>query len=97
MIKTLALTFAVVTLLAGPAVADCGTDLKSFWDKLEHRKYTGLSPAQLAALSRMALLAYDACLAGDQREAQRLFGKLAFLDGQRDQSTGPFNPNSPTR
>jgi hypothetical protein len=95
--KTLAIAIAVVTLLWGPARADCGADLKSFWDRLEQTNYAGLSPEQLAALSRMALRAYDACIAGDGREARMLFGKLALLYDERDRSTGPYNPNQPTR
>jgi hypothetical protein len=45
----------------------------------------------------MALRAYDACEAGDRREANALFERLAVLDGQRDKSTGPFNPNMPSQ
>jgi hypothetical protein len=95
--KTLAVAIAAVAILAGHARADCGAELKSFWDKLEQRHYAGVSPQQLAELSRMALRAYDICMAGDAREAGMLFGKLALLHDQRDQSTGPYNPNEPPR
>ena len=95
--KTLAVAIAAVAVLAGHAHADCGAELKSFWDKLEQKHYAGVSPQQLAELSRMALRAYDACMAGDGREAGMLFGKLALLYDQRDQSTGPYNPNEPSR
>jgi hypothetical protein len=90
-------TFAVATIIATLLAADCGGQYKRFWDMLEHTNYAGLSPEQLAALSRMALRAYDACLAGDGREAQMLFGRLALLHEERDRSTGPYNPNLPTR
>lgn len=89
---------AVIALmsLAGSAAAnECGQNFKSFWDKLEHKNYQGISPEQLAGTSRMALRAYDACQAGDRREANALFERLAVLEGQRDKSTGPFNPNMP--
>ena len=89
---------AVIALmsLASTARADeCGQNFKSFWAKLEHKNYQGISAERLAGMSRMALRAYDACEAGDRREANVLFERLAALDGQRDQSTGPFNPNMP--
>jgi hypothetical protein len=90
---------AVAVIVSGAAARaePCGRDFKSFWDKLEQGSYQGLSPERLAALSRMALAAYDACLAGDGREALLLFGKLALLQDERDRSTGPYNPNLPSR
>ncbi len=81
--------------LAAQANTDCGKAYKSFWQGLEHEPVATLSADQLAAISRMALDAYDACLAGDEHEANALFGRIALWDGRRDQSTGPFNPNLP--
>ena len=96
--KAWALAAVAVTVLANPAAAEhCGKDFKSFWDKLERRNYAGISPEQLAGMSRMALRAYDACQAGDQREAKTLFERLALLHDERDRSTGPYNRNLPSR
>ncbi len=96
--RPFALAVIAVTFLASPAAAEhCGTDFKSFWDKLERNNYAGISPAQLAGVSRMALRAYDACQAGDQREAKALFERLVLLHDERDKSTGPYNPNLPSR
>jgi len=72
--KPFALAIIAVTFLASPAAAEhCGTDFKSFWDKLERNNYAGISPAQLAGVSRMALHAYDACQAGDRARSQGSF------------------------
>ena len=96
--------FAFVTVLAiivsassasAEVNADCGKTYKSFWEGLEHQRIATLSAEQLAAISRMALDAYDTCQAGDEREAKALFTRIALWDGRRDQSTGPFNPNLP--
>jgi hypothetical protein len=88
---------ALMTLASAAAANECGQNFKNFWDTLERKNYQGISPEQLAGRSRMALRAYDACQAGDRREANALFERLAVLDGQRDKSTGPFNPNMPSR
>ncbi len=74
---------------------DCDKEYKSFWEGFERERFARLSPEQLAGISRMALRAYDACQAGDEREAKALFARIALWDGRRDQSTGPFNPNLP--
>ena len=96
--KAFGLAVIAVTFLASPAAAEhCGNDFKGFWDKLERDRYASVSPEQLAGISRMALRAYDACQGGDEREAKALFGKLALLHGERDRSTGPYNPNLPSR
>jgi hypothetical protein len=95
--KTLVIAMATFVLLAGHASADCGAEFKKSWDKIGQRRYAELSSRQLAALSRMALQAYDVCVIGDEREAGMLFGKLAHMFDQRDQSTGPYNPNEPSR
>ena len=96
--KAWALAALAVTVLANPVAAEhCGTDFKGFWDKLERKNYAGISAEQLAGISRMALRAYDACQAGDQREAKALFERLALLHDERDRSTGPYNPNLPSR
>ena len=96
--KAFAVAVIAATVLAGPAAAEhCAKDFKSFWDKLERNNYAEISPAQLAGMSRMALRAYDACQAGDEREAKALFERLALLHDERDKSTGPYNPNLPSR
>ena len=96
--------FAFVIVLAiivsassasGEVNTDCGKTYKSFWEGFEHERMATLSAEQLAAISRMALEAYDTCQAGDEREAKALFTRIALRDGSRDQSTGPFNPNLP--
>jgi hypothetical protein len=76
---------------------DCGQEYKNFWEGLERDRFARLSAEQLAGISRMALYAYDACQAGDEREAKALFARIALWDGHPDQSTGPFNPNLPDR
>ena len=67
-------------LMAGAVSAqgkmDCGKAYKGFWDKLEREKYAKISPEQLAGVSRMALRAYDACQAGDELDADAVFGRL---------------------
>jgi hypothetical protein len=88
---------ALMCLASSAAGNDCGQSFKTFWDNLQRKNYQGISAEHLAATSRMALRAYDACEAGDRREANALFERLAVLDGQRDKSTGPFNPNMPSQ
>lgn len=96
--KPWALAASALMLSGAAASAEpCGKDFKSFWDRLERNAYKGVPPERLAALSRMALAAYDACLAGDRREASVLFRRLALLHDERDRSTGPYNPNLPSR
>jgi hypothetical protein len=87
--------FVSASSASGEANADCGKTYKSFWEGFEPKRIATLSAEQLAAISRMALVAYDTCQAGDEREAKALFTRIALWDGRRDQSTGPFNPNLP--
>ena len=58
------------------AAMDCGGLYKDFWRKLDRDKYAKISAEQLAGVSRMALRAYDACQAGDEPDADALFGRL---------------------
>jgi anti-sigma-K factor RskA len=58
------------------AAMDCGGLYKDFWRKLDREKYAKISAEQLAGVSRMALRAYDACQAGDEPDADALFGRL---------------------
>ncbi len=58
------------------AALDCGGLYKDFWRKLDREKYAKISAEQLAGVSRMALRAYDACQAGDEPDADALFGRL---------------------
>jgi anti-sigma factor RsiW len=55
---------------------DCGTLYKQFWEQRESQMYSRITPEQLAGVSRMALRAYDACLAGDEQDAKSLFDRL---------------------
>jgi hypothetical protein len=88
---------ALMCLASSAAANQCGQHFKSFWGKLEQKNYQGISPEQLAGMSRMVLRAYDACQAGDRREADALFERLALLHDGPDKSTGPFNPNMPSQ
>ena len=58
------------------AAMDCGGLYKDFWRKLDPEKFAKLPAEQLAGVSRMALRAYDACQAGDESDADALFGRL---------------------
>jgi anti-sigma-K factor RskA len=58
------------------AAMDCGGLYKDFWRNLDHEKYARISAEQLAGVSRMALRAYDACQAGDELDANAVFGRL---------------------
>ena len=62
------------------AAMDCGALYKGFWGKLDREKYARIPAEQLAGVSRMALRAYDACQAGDQLDADSLFGRLQRID-----------------
>jgi hypothetical protein len=55
---------------------DCSRLYKDFWANLDREKYDRISAEQLAAVSRMALRAYDACQAGDEQDAKSLFDRL---------------------
>jgi len=55
---------------------DCSRHYKNFWANLDRDKYDRISAEQLAAVSRMALRAYDACQAGDEQDAKSLFDRL---------------------
>lgn len=94
-VATVLLLVMSASSLAAQVNFNCGEAYKSFWQGLEHERVATLSAEQLAAISRMALDAYDACLAGEEREAKALFARMALWDGRRDRSTGPFNPNLP--
>jgi anti-sigma-K factor RskA len=59
---------------------DCSALYKDFWGKLDREKYARIPAEQLAGVSRMALRAYDACQAGDQLDANSLFGRLQRID-----------------
>jgi hypothetical protein len=92
----------VAGLIAGPSMAqdrmDCGRAYKDLWDRIEREKYAKMAPDQLAAISRLALHAYDSCQAGDEQEAKQVFDKVAALIFDVDRGgPGPFNPNQPTR
>jgi hypothetical protein len=92
----------VAGLMAGPSMAqdrmDCGRAYKDLWDRIEREKYAKMAPDQLAAISRLALHAYDSCQAGDEQEAKQVFDKVAALIFDVDRGgPGPFNPNQPTR
>ncbi len=94
--RLIALALAVSAgSVSARASIDCGKAYKDFWQGLDRERFAMLSAEQVAGISRMALDAYDACLAGDEHEANALFGRIALWDGRRDQSTGPFNPNLP--
>lgn len=101
MLKSILVGLMALSLAAGAGSAqgkmDCGTVYKGLWDKLEPERYAKMSAEQLARVSRMALRAYDACQAGDEREAEALFERVALWGNDPDQSTGPFNPNQPSR
>ena len=81
MIRTISLGAVALALLVGGATAqgkmDCGAMYKGFWDKFQSEKGASISPDQLAAVSRLALRAYDACQAGDELNARQLFDDLA--------------------
>jgi hypothetical protein len=55
---------------------DCGVLYKDFWVKFDREKLARISADHLAAVSRMALRAHDACQAGDAQDARALFEKL---------------------
>lgn len=55
---------------------DCGVLYKDFWLQFDRQKLARISADQLAAVSRMALRAHDACQAGDAQDAKALFDKL---------------------
>jgi anti-sigma-K factor RskA len=58
---------------------DCNTLYKGFWLKFDHQQFAAISAAQLAATSRMALRACDACAAGDEQDAKAIFDRLNVL------------------
>ena len=65
------------TLVSG---MDCSRLYKDFWGKLDRQKYEQVSAERLAAVSRMALRAYDACQAGDEPDANVLFHRLENVE-----------------
>jgi anti-sigma-K factor RskA len=58
---------------------DCSRLYKEFWGGLEDIKYASIAAEHLAAVSRMALRAYDACQAGDELDANALFNRLSRI------------------
>jgi hypothetical protein len=100
--KSIVIVSIVAGLMAGPSLAqdrmDCGKAYKDLWERVEREKYAKMLPDQLAAISRLALHAYDSCQAGDEQEAKQVFQKVAALIFDIDRGgPGPFNPNQPTR
>ena len=100
--KSIVIASIVAGLMAGPSLAqdrmDCGKAYKDLWERIEREKYAKMPPDQLAAINRLALHAYDSCLAGDEQEAKQVFQKVAALIFDTDRGgPGPFNPNQPTR
>ena len=67
------------TTQVAAAAMDCGGLYKDFWRKLDSEKYAKLPAEQQAGVSRMALRAYDACQAGDESDADALFGRLGRM------------------
>ena len=58
---------------------DCSRLFNEFWEGLEDEKYASIAAEHLAAVSRMALHAYDACQAGDELDANALFNRLSRI------------------
>src|SRR5262249_32109644 len=56
---------------------DCSTLYKDFWQQFDREKFATISASRLAGTSRMALLAYDACEAGDEQDAKEIFERLS--------------------
>ena len=81
MLRSTFVGLVTLGLMVGPAAAqgkmDCGSTYKGFWDKFQQEKAGSMTPDQLANVSRLALRAYDACQAGDEFNARKLFDDLA--------------------
>jgi anti-sigma-K factor RskA len=58
---------------------DCSRLYKEFWGGVEDERYARAAAEHLAAVSRMALRAYDACQAGDELDANALFNRLSRI------------------
>jgi anti-sigma-K factor RskA len=56
---------------------DCSTLYKDFWQKFDRETFATISASRLAGTSRMALRAYDACVAGDEQDAKAIFERLS--------------------
>ena len=102
MAKRVVIAVVAIGLMAGPSLAeermDCGKAYIDLWQRIEQEKYAKMSSDQLAAISRLALHAYDSCQAGDEQGAKQVFEKVAALIFDIDRGApGPFNPNQPTR
>jgi hypothetical protein len=61
---------------------DCGKLYKNYWQTRDAESYARISSEQLAGISRMALRAYDACLAGDEQDAKALLARLIGRSGE---------------
>ena len=72
--------FAAAASLSDMSIAqtkmDCSRLYKDFLEKMDREKLAKISAEQFAGVNRMALRAYDACLAGDELEAKALFDRL---------------------
>jgi hypothetical protein len=67
---------------------DCGKLYKNFWQTRDAESYARISSEQLAGISRMALRAYDACLAGDEQDAKGLLARLLGRSGDNSPPSG---------
>jgi len=81
MVRFALVGLAALGLMAGAVAAqgkmDCGATYKGFMDKFQQEKAAGMAGDQLANVNRLALRAYDACQAGDEFNARKLFYDLA--------------------
>ncbi len=58
---------------------DCSRMYKEFWGRLDREKLAKIPAEKLAAVSRLALRAYDACQAGDDMDGKAQFDRLYKL------------------
>lgn len=72
----------LVSTASAQGQANCSNQFKDFWEKLMRESGSAkLSGEQLAAFHRTALRGYDACTAGDEQFATKLFERLAREHG----------------